>query len=424
MADGFMIDNIFIPNPKTVTLKPSDLKKTFPLLGLENMARAAMNPFTAIIESEIKANGYQEHRGPRPWCVEGAGSPGDGSGRFQAIANLEAVGDPSVAKLAIKIDVYPKLTEEQLHALMHRAVRSTAPFTEKDYYKGSMNRWMSHPGEEYIDHLRGMGLEFAFLFFTPAPESALDRTKNAKGQTVKLELKKGVTSDDLWGKNKGGQKQGPIQVGWYLAKAHPRAREAFFDAWGEDKAHSIGYTELMQTVKQWEEDKKLRPDLASPPVSFEELAEKFPNSALVKGILGARIKDGKQVQGGRDKGKGRMDQKAADAYATTLGAHSEDGPIILARHERTAGYTSEEGLRLTETVMACNKILRDTKVTKEDGSFLTGKELEAVLTLIQDTQKKAKEAIKRVFSMAAAEAEAARLKIIELEQAKAAKRTT
>ncbi len=420
-AEGFMIGNVFVPSPKATKLSPPEIEKVAPKLGIVNLARVGQNPFMAAIKAEIKEGGYQEHRGPRPWIEEGFESFGDGNGRMSALVSCYHEAPTLFEKTKVTIDVYPTLTEEQRHALIHRAARSTAPFTEKDYYKHSMARWKSHPGETQLDHLRGMGLEFAMLFFTPAPEQALLRTKNAKGETTSIQLKPGVTSEDLWGKGKGGQKQGPVQVGAYLAEAHPRAVEAFFDAWGEDKAHSISYRELIETVTQWKEDKKLRPDLASPPASFEVLAEKFPDSSLVKGVLGARIKDGKQVQGGRDKGKGRMDQKAAEGLSTTLGAMGEDGPIILARHERTAGYTSEEGLRDTETLLAANKKLRDISVVDKDGAFLVGEELKAVLTTIRETQKEAKNAISRIFSRAAAEAEAARKAIIEAEARKRTK---
>lgn len=418
MADGFMIGTTFVPSPKVVKVKAQDIKKMFPKLGLENLARAGQNPFAAAIKAEIKEGGYNPGRGPRPWCEEGQQSPGDGSGRFLAVKELEEVNDPSVQKLTIDVDVYPPLTEEQRHALIHRASRSTAPFTEKDYYKQSMNRWRTHPGESQVDHLRGMGVSYAMLFFSPAPESALIRYKNAKGETIGVDLKPGVTSDDLWGKGKGGQKQGPVQVGAYLAEAHPRAVQAFFDAWGDDKAHSISYRELIETVTQWKEDKKLYPQFASPPAEFSTLAENCPDSALVKGVLGARIKDGKTIQGGRDKGKGRMDQKAAEGFATTLGAVSEIGPIILARHERTSGHTSEEGLRDLETVLKADKGLRDLKFTDDKGEFLTGPELKAVLAAAVQFQKDGKQAIARIHSRSAAEVEAARKAIIEAEAKK------
>lgn len=417
-SDGFMIGNIFVPSPKPTKVKGKDLRKLLPKLGLENLARVGQNPFANAIKTDMKENGFQEGRGPRPWVEEGQESPGDGSGRLLSFAELAEEHPDLFGDKTVTIDVYPRLTEEQRHALIHRAAATTAPFTEKDYYKQSMLRWRSHPGESQLDHLRGMGLEFAMLFFTPAPESAMIRTKNAKGETIKIELKPGVTSDDLWGKNKGGQKQGPVQVGAYLAEAHPRAVEAFFAAWGEDKAHSISYRELIETVTQWKEDKKMRPDLAAPPVDFDVLAEKFPQSALVKGVLGARIREGKAIQGGRDKGKGRMDQKAAEGFATTLAQHGEDGPIILARHERTAGYTSEEGLRDVETLMKCNKQLRELSFVDAKGDYLEGDQLKAVLAQAVNLQKEAKNAIARIHSRATAEAEAARKQIIEAEQKK------
>lgn len=413
MADGFMVDGIFVPNPKVTKVKIADLSKMFPDLGVVNLARAGQNPFVAAIEAEMKENGYQEHRGPRPWCEEGATSPGDGSGRFTAAVNRARV-DENFGKTTIHIDVYPKLTEEQRHALIHRAARSTAPFTEKDYYKQSMNRWLTHPGESQLDHLKGMGVEFAMLFFSPAPESALVRTKNAKGETVKIELKPGVTSDDLWGKGKGGQKQGPVQVGWYLAKAHPRARQAFFDAYGDDKAHSISYRELIETVTQWEEDRKVRPDLASPPADFDVIAKEFPESGLVKGVLGARIREGKQIQGGRDKGKGRMDQAASKQLSNTLSQIDDVGPVIIDRMERTAGHTSEEGLRDLETVLKSRRALVNLNFQK-DNEFLKGQELQAVLEEAVKLQKEAKAAMARIHARAGAEAEAARKGIIEAE---------
>lgn len=418
MADGFMIGNIFVPNPKTTAFSVDEVAKMAPKLGMENLARQGQNPFLAAIKAEIKEGGYQESRGPRPWIEEGQQSFGDGNGRMTALVELSKVNDPSIQKLKVKVDVYPPLTEEQRHALIHRAAKSTAPFTEKDYYKQSMLRWKSHPGESYVDHLRGMGLEFAMLFFTPAPEAALIRTRNANGETVKVELKPGVTSEDLWGKNAGGQKQGPIQVGEVLSRSHPRAVKAFFDQYGEDKEHSLTYRELIEAATQWAEDKKRRPDLASPPVDFDVLAKEFPDSALVKGVLGTRIVEGKQTQGGRDKGKGRMDQKAAAQLATALSAHGEDGPIILARHERTAGYTSEEGLRDVETLCRCNKVLRDTKLTDDEGNHLTGAKLSAALDSMIQAQKDAKLAIQRTFARASAEAEAARKQIIEAEAKK------
>lgn len=424
-----MVGTTFVPAPKATKVSPQEIEKMAPKLGQVNIARVGQNPFLGAIEAEIDENGYQEQRGPRPWIEEGFESFGDGNGRMTALVNCTRRHPDKFKNLRVTVDIYPSLTEEQRHALIHRAARSTAPFTEKDYYKHSMARWKSHPGESQLEHLKGMGLEFAMLFFTPAPEAALLRTKNAKGETVKVELKPGVTSDDLWGKGKGGQKQGPVQVGSYLAEAHPRAVEAFFDSWGEDKAHSISYRELIETVTQWKEDKKLRPDLATPPVSFQELAERMIDkgtgecvSSLVKGVLGARIKDGKEVQGGRDKGKGRMDQKAAGALSTTLGSHDDIGPIILARHERTAGHTSEEGLRDLETVLKCARTLREASVVKKDGTdFLEGAELQAVLVVIRDAQRDSKAAIARIHSRAAAEAAASQKAVIEAEAAKARK---
>lgn len=436
MADTFNVNGVIIPKPTHFKLKASDISKSFPKLGEENYARAGQNPFVAAIKAEIKESGYQASRGPRPWC-EGeikdgelrSSSPGDGSGRLMGLKlNVDEAPD-LFSKTTVDIDVYPPLTEEQRQALVQRAVRSTAAFTEKDYYKLSMNRWRSHPGESQLDHLKGMGVEFAMMFFKPAPETALERVKNSKGETVLVKLKEGVTSDDLWGKGKGGQKQGPVQVGSYLAQAHPRAVQAFFDGFGDDKEHSISYRELIETVKQWEEDKKRYPQFSAPPASFEQLlaasdpalGEKAIDSQLVKGVLGARLASGKPTQGGRNAGKGRMDQKAAEALATTLGAISEDGPILLHRHERTAGYTSEAGLRDLETLFRCNKALRDADLTPLSKFLEDSKAPEDVLLVLKqvlDNQRQAKQAIARTFATAAAEAEAQRKAIVEAEAKK------
>lgn len=390
---------IEIPEPKTVTLTALEIAERFPEANVENLARAGRNQFVAAIEADMDSRGYRPEAGRRPEAEEGMKSFLDGNGRMSVLARKAKLLPDLWGKVKVEVDIYPPLTDEQRAEVIARAGRSTAPFMEADYYKQSMETWLAHPDDSYIEHLQRMGLERAFLFFSPAPESAIIRDENGG-----MRLKPGVKDDDLWGKNKGGQKQGPVQVGNFLAQAHPRARQAFFDQFGADPEHSISYRELIETVKHWKNDKKMRPDLATPPAAWATLVAEFPESELVNGVLGNRLANGRQVQGGREEGKGRMSAKDVEMLGNTLN-FSPPATILLETVERRAGYVGLNHLKSVERLLKAIEVC--TKVAP------TSKENIDVILKAQETVKQESATI---FKSAAAEAEAQRQKLLASEQ--------
>lgn len=410
-TDGFMIDGVFIPACKRVKMTVPEIEATLTELGVVNDARVGQNPFLGVIEADIEENGWQEGRGPTPWMEEGRKHPGDGSGRLTALVRAYRKHPDKFKGTKVSIDVYPPLNDEQRHKLINRAISTTAPFGEKEYYKLSMNNWIHNPDDSYIEHIKRNGIEFAMLFFTPFPESCLVREKNSKGETISVKLKPGVKDEDAWGKNKTGksQKQQPAQYGKWLAECHPRAREAFFAQYGEDKEHSITGLEAKQAAADWAEDKKRWSELKGPPISFEELAEKYPESALVNGVLGTRLREGKNIAPGRDAGKGRMTSKEVGSLSTTLEACDDAAGMLLSRVERTAGHTSEANLRDLEAIFKAYNELSTL-------DFSEGPNLPVVLKRAKELQLVVKNAKARIHATATAEAEAARLKLIELEK--------
>lgn len=384
---------IEIPEPKAVEMTALEVANRFTEANVENLARAGRNKFVAAIEAEMDARGYRPEAGPRPCAEEGKKSFLDGNGRMSVLAKKAKLLPELWGKQKVTIDIYPPLTDEQRTEIINRAARSTAPFTEADYYKQSMDTWIAHPDDSYIQHLERMGLERAFLFFTPAPESAIER----EGDSIRL--KKGVKDDDLWGKGKGGQKQGPVQVGNFLAQAHPRARKAFFDQFGDDPQHAISYRELIDTVKEWKNDKKLRPDLANPPAEFGVLVKEFPTSELVNGVLGKRIAHGREVQGGREAGKGRMSSKDIEMLGNSLNV-SKVAPILLETVERTPGYVGDAHSRGLIRLFQAVEDLIGIDLAKAEN-----------VEKAQKLQASVREEVAAIYSRAATEAAALREKL-------------
>lgn len=340
---GTLSSGVFIPDPKLVVILAGDLGATFSGLGREQDARSSGNRFVHEIRQEMLDRGFQPNEGPMPSFEEGATHLLDGNGRCTALMLLAREMPDAWGKVKVSLAKFPKLTEDQRQEVINRSARSTAPFTEADYYKQSMLRWKARPDESYIEHLAGVGLNRAFLFFTPAPESAIIRDERG------IRLKPGMKDEDLWGKGKGGQKQGPIQVGKELSMAHPRAVQAFFDSYGDDPEHGISYRELIDCNKHWKADSKLRRDLANPPAPWAVLVKEMPESELVNGVLGNRLAHGKAIQGGREAGKGKMSSKEVQQLANTLN-FSKSAPVLLETVERTAGFIGEANLRDVEAI--------------------------------------------------------------------------
>jgi len=403
---GQLSGGVHIPTPKVIDLKASDLVATFSSLGQENVARAAgKNWFVNSIREEMIHRGFVPDAGPLPSAEEGASSLLDGNGRLTVLAQLAKEMPELWGKVRVKVAIYPTLTDDQRQEILNRASRSTAPFTEADYYKQSMLRWIARPDESYVEHLAGMGLERALQFFTAAPETAIIRDKDG------IRLKPGVKDDDLWGKSKGGQKQGPVQVGKELSMAHPRARQAFFDGFGPDKGHSISYRELIDTVKHWKSDKRRRPDLANPPADFAVLATELPDSELVTGVLGNRIAHGKDIQGGREAGKGRMNAKELEQLGGVTLNFSKSAPILLNVTERVAGYVGGDIILRVERMFKAIELAMSVDV---DASSAIG--------VLKAAQASYATEVKAIHNAAAAEAEANRQKILAAEGSSSSKK--
>lgn len=397
-ADRQVSGGIELPVPKTLRMSALEVANRWSEANVENLARAGRNTFVSAIEREIKDRGYRPEAGPRPCAEEGMKSFLDGNGRMSVLARLAKTLPDVWGKVEVDIDVYPSLTDEQRQEIINRASRATAPFTEADYYKRSMDTWIAHPDDTYLEHLQRVGLEFAMLFFTPAPEECLIRDTNGG-----VKLRDNLKDDDLWGKGKKGQKQGPVQVGNYLAQAHPRARKAFFDSFGADKEHAITYRELIDTVKEWKNDKKLRPDLANPPADFEVLVKDFPQAELVNGVLGKRIVHGREVQGGRDAGKGRMSAKDIEMFSNSLN-FSKCGPILLESVERTAGYQGDAHNRALIRMFQAIEDCMTSDLSTPEG-----------VAKAQAAQKVYKDEYTAIYRRAASEAEAQRAALLVAE---------
>lgn len=382
-----MSKEIQIPKPKPLKVKWSELDKLASRLGLIQDARVDGWDVTSVM-SEIAERGYDEDAGATPCIEEGADHFLDGNRRATACLRLAKAKPDLYGDKKIEVNVYPKLNPDQRQELINRAARSTLGFTVWDWYKQSMNRWLARPDEDQLEHLKGMGVERARIFFPSCVPDVALKVDPVTNKPIP-ELKDGVRADDVWGKGKGGNKQGPVQVGKALSRAHPRVREAFFAA-RTDPEHSVTYREVIEMNSAWETDQKMRPDLAVPPAPFEVLAEKFPESKLVA-ALGPRLLKGKNLGGGRGEGGGRMSKKDVEGLMVSLN-FSQLAAIDYHRAERDPGYVGDEPMRDQEAV---HRFVQRCL----DGKFSSIEEFKA-------SQEQAKAIIDRTFARAAAAAAA------------------
>lgn len=331
---------------KRIKVKASKLKEVLPELGLKQVVRAGNavgsdNESTwdiAVVMAEIEARGWDKNAGGIPFFRKGDKSLGDGNRRCTAAYTLSQTKPGLFKDLEIELLEYPaEMSDEDYSEVIARALRSTKAMSKQDFEHHAMNICRSNPHLSQIEKARKIGVNLILQWFPGAFKPEALESDGSGGK----KLKAGVNNSAF------RNKQGTVQVGEYLAQAHPVAVSMYFST---DPARKLSYSDLLEADAAWTADKKDRPDVAGLQ-TVSEISTQFPESRLAS-KLAPIILEGKQTAPGRQAGEqAKMSTKTRIGLAQTFAASQSFCALVNFVNGQT-GYIGESCMKDLEILAA------------------------------------------------------------------------